>query len=768
MSEQENIDVLAEQCQSADDYAALALKIASNDPDRAKTLLKEAELKSQFPADYISTAAGYIALADQDYATDLIDQAEEACFEVMEYAAVGRAWGELIGNTEKASELLQQAVSEVQTMPDMLTLANTASASGADELAGSLYKQIEDSCKTIDDYAELASTLLRSEQQTAARKLFTNAGRLCDDIASTVIYAKAARDLFHDPKLQRGILEEAEADCQFPAEFVQLATGFHELLDDTAKVEELLEQGEEFAFSGAEYLDLANGYLQLKKDKVAAAAAYQKALPETNDRLQLQQMARTAVCDLGDANLAKTIYAKLEQRSQNISDRLSLVQAVLDDTGDKDYALDLYQRIEEKLTTPRDLTDLATAIIKNLDDKPRAVGILNKALHNCSGFQNLNNLFDSAVTIVNDKKTSQAILGKWAATAESTAELLLIYQSQSAVSEAADQARDMLLAAEDRISSLGEMKNVATVVARDFAEDKAWQQRLEDKLKRREANQSTYTAFQDREKKAILGLQLIRLGHAVMRQLEDEYYCRKLLNTAQTTLQDKPLDLYVNEQLMNVVVDDLQDRSLAADLLGQWADRCQTLTQISQLMDMSLRILGDLDLASKLLHNHTEPLSSAQQNSGELLQLATVVWQKLRDQKWVEQLLQTANDKASTLFDRITAGNLARQADLQELAKNTYAQAAASCQNANDFNQLYRLLCESGLSADTIKSYYALGTRAIHSATDKLHWAEGIIDLTGDRQWAQSEYHDLASELKDGPAAKLFYNSQRQRLHGQL
>ena len=159
MSEQENIEALAQQCQSAEEYAMLATKIASTDTEHARKLLKEAELQCQFPADYISTAKGYIALADSAYAGDLIEQAEEACFEAMEYAAVGQAWGELFGHTDKAAVLLQQAASEVQSMPDRLLLAQMATASGADELTQSLYNQIEESCKTIEDY--------RSEEHTS-------------------------------------------------------------------------------------------------------------------------------------------------------------------------------------------------------------------------------------------------------------------------------------------------------------------------------------------------------------------------------------------------------------------------------------------------------------------------------------------------------------------------------------------------------------------------------------------------------------------------
>ncbi|HED13605.1 MAG TPA: hypothetical protein ENI62_08130 [Gammaproteobacteria bacterium] len=780
MSEQENIEALAQQCQSAEEYAMLATKIAATDAEHARTLLKEAELQSQFPADYIRTAKGYIALADSAYASDLIEQAEEACFEAMEYAAVGQAWGELLGNSDKAAVLLQQAASEVQSMPERLLLAQMAAASGADELAQSLYTQIEKSCESIEDYAALASTLLDSENPSAAQKLFASAGKLCDDIASTVLYAKTAANLFHDPKQQRSILEEVEADCQFPKEFVQLATAYYQLLGDTAKVDELLEQGTEFAFSGAEYLDLANGYLQLKEDKSAAGDAYKKALPEITDRKQLQEMAKTASHDLEDRDLAKAIYRKLEQRSQNTTERLALAQSILDDIDDKDYAVDLYQRIEEELTTPRDLTDLAVSLMKNLGDRDRAIGVVHKALDHSDSFQVLRSLFDNAVKIVNDEKTSQLILDKWRNAAESTAELLIIYQSQGEVHEVqkgeaqngvakndSKQGRSILLAAEERVASLGEMKNVVKVVAEDFPEDTAWQQRLVDKLQRRQANQSTYTTFQDQERKATQGLQLIRLARAVMQQLGDEYYSRKLLNAAHATLLEQPVDLYVYEQLLSSIAHDLNDREWALDVLQGLPQRCVSLSQINQLTDMALQILGDRELAHQLLCDYAEKSVSTKQRSiQELLQLASIVWQKLQNPVWLEQLLRTASDKATTLFDWVTIGELAHQAGLQEFATKAYDQAAIGCQNANQFRQFYTILRSSSLSPATTRHYYALGAQALSSPKERLRWIEGIIDIVADSKWAHDEYQKLAPELATGPAAKLFYNSRRYRLQG--
>lgn len=769
MIELEIIEARTQQCKNTEDYAKLATEVAATDTERARALLKEAELLSQFPSDYIRTATGYIALSDPAYATDLIEQAEEACFEALEYAAVGKAWGELLGNTDKACALLQQAAGDVQSMSDRLVLAQSATMFGAEELAQSLYDQVEKSCKTIEDYADLTATLLHSGDESAARKFFSSANTLCHDIASTVAYATTAGNLLHDPDLQRSILDDAQTDCQFPKEFVQLATGYHQLLGDTGKVDELLEQGAEFAFSGAEYLDLANGYLQLQEDKSAAAAAYQQALSEINDRVQLREMAITAAHDLEDQELAKAIYAKLEQRSQSTADRLTLAQSVLDDIDDKDYAIALYQRIEEGLTTPRDLTDLAASLVKNLGDRNWALSLLQKALNHCANFQTLSSLFDSAASIVNDEIINQAILDKWTTTAESTTELLTIYQALAKVLDVPKQGRTILLAAEERITSLGEMKNVAKTVARDFPDETVWQQRLADKLQRRQANQSTYTTFQKRETQATQGLQLIRLARDVMQQLSDEYYSRKLLNAAAANLLEQPLDLYVYHRLLEAITEDLEDPDWAEILLQQLAKRCKSLLEINQLTGMVLQVLGARKLAGQLLQEFIErELPATPQSFQVLLQLAAVVWHNLHDQTWLRQILQAAQDQAATHYDWVAIANMAAQANMQEYATTAYDQAAALCRNTKHFQQLSAILHDSGHSGEIIAGYYALGEQVVSTPLERIRWAEGIIDVIGDREWATKVYQQLANELNKGPEVRRFQNSRKHKLQQHL
>ena len=63
--------------------------------------------------------------------------------------------------------------------------------------------------------------------------------------------------LFHDLKEAEKILDDAEIDCQFPSDFVELATGVREILNDEEKVDELLDEAAASAMEGEEFLDVA-------------------------------------------------------------------------------------------------------------------------------------------------------------------------------------------------------------------------------------------------------------------------------------------------------------------------------------------------------------------------------------------------------------------------------------------------------------------------------------------------------------------------------
>ncbi len=110
-------------------------------------------MQSQLPLDYVKTAELYIdGLGDRHYAKDLLEQAEELCFEVAEFAAVAHGYA-LIGEQDKARELLQRAGDEASELADSAQLCMRMKVNGVDI----------DSVKNV--YAAARSNMQNSSQR---------------------------------------------------------------------------------------------------------------------------------------------------------------------------------------------------------------------------------------------------------------------------------------------------------------------------------------------------------------------------------------------------------------------------------------------------------------------------------------------------------------------------------------------------------------------------------------------------------------------------
>jgi len=82
------------------------------------------------------------------------------------------------------------------------------------------------------------------------------------------------------------------------------------------------------------------------------------------------------------------------------------------------------------------------------------------------------------------------------------------------------------------------MKSVVEQVKQHFTEDGDWIARVEEKLEKRQANQAKYNIFQDKEKNATTVLNFTFIADQVMKELDDKFYAKKLLVTAEELYQE--------------------------------------------------------------------------------------------------------------------------------------------------------------------------------------------------------------------------------------
>jgi hypothetical protein len=368
MARKADLEAREADCRTASDLIALAREALAEPADRdyARELLARAELQCQFPADHIALAEAYArGLDDADYAREIFQQAEDACFEPAEFAALAHSLASVLQAKDTARALLEKAAAEAKQPAELLVLSRYAQQDLEDEaFAKELLARVENQCKSVEDFRRLAEGLLESDRE-AALALYRKGARYCADLPATAAYAEGALALFGDTEWARRILDEAETECQFTKDFVQLAEAYQRVLNDTERAGAALQQGAEFAMAGDEYQELARGHLLLGQ-REAAAEAYGKALKEISDRAELIVLATALATEVGDAALAREAYRKAEGKASSAADAAAIARAVLEGLQDRALAGEIYDRASARFTGPADQSMLAGELLETL------------------------------------------------------------------------------------------------------------------------------------------------------------------------------------------------------------------------------------------------------------------------------------------------------------------------------------------------------------------------------------------------------------------
>ncbi len=768
MATKEDLEAREAECKSAADYAVLAKEAVAVDADYAKTLLEKAEMQCQMPPDYIAAAEGAVAADLGDYAKDLYGQAEDACFDAMEKAALGASLARTGVDADKGRALLEEAAGEASKLAELLTISGYAKEVLGDEaLAASLLAKVEEKAKTLPDYLDLAKTLVAEGNAEAARGFYAKAARHVDGLDQTVLYAKGYSEIFSDTDAARKVLEDAETDCQFPKDFSALAAGFKELFDDGDKVSELMEQAAEFAMSGEENLDLAKGYWNLLGDKEKSAEAFGKALPEVNDKAQLLELGGFIASSVGVADLAKKFYAKAEDKMSAAAERMKLAEAVIKDTGDKAYAAEVYGRAADSLSQPNDLMSVAANLFDQLGDKTKSSEIYRKAMAAMSDLGQYTKLLEAVDGKLEDKDFGREILAKARAVASGTPEFLDL--AKRAIASLGDKAmaRELLEKADERVTSVGEMKGLVSAVKTDFADDADWIALVEEKLTKREANQAKYAVFQEREKAANTSVKTLQLADSVMAELDDRFYAQKLLVEAQKKLDAEGWDFSKARKLIAGVSRHLGDTEWATRLLKDAAGRVKGFANLSAVAESAVEMLPDKDkakaLVGELFDGFEQKLEAA--SAYDLSKLAAVRGRLLADKAAAAAALDKAAEKGGSHFTFAELARVAQSLDLDDKVEALMGRAAACCGSGSQAGQLARRLLESGFPKDQVRDLYGSLKGKLADTADRLEWADAIADLFGDREWAKKELDELSAAATGDEAAAIARRAKQRAGH---
>ena len=769
MARRSDLQTLESECTSVDEWLNLAKQALADpeDTEYAQELAGKAEMDCQEPAEYVSLATFMASqLNDTQYAEELLEQAEDACFEAMEFAAVGHAYATLMNNTDKGLGLIRNSVDDASGT-DLIVLADYADKAGDTELATSLISRVTSDLKEVSQFKELAQKLVKSGNIEEAKTVFRAAERYLDTVTDTVKYAESVLKLFDDQDQARSLLENAEIDCQFPADYTALAGGFREIMNDEEKVGELLQEAADSAMEGEEFLDVAYGFWQLRQDRESAKEYFEQALPDLSDRVVLLEVASAVATELEDLGLARQFYEKTAERITNASDLVKLAVEVWEKLGDREYTMKLFRQAEEKMGNANDLVSLAESVMNTLNDGSVVQAIYTKASASIDSFFGLKRILESQRETINDAGVALEILSRMKNLAVSTSEHIEVFDSSQANIDNAEFSKSALAAAEEAAASPADLESVIKAV-KEFASDNIeWQTSLDDKLQRRRANQAKYAEYQKQEKQISTALEFIRLARTVVQELDDLAYARKLIDRAKELLEAENFDVSQWQMLINIAANELNDHALVREIATDASSACELFSSVYQLArkmrEFPNKAFG-LELTGEILK---EWFSKMHDSAGRIKCMKAVV-ELLQDRKWVESLLADCEATDFDMLQLVELGLIADQVDNPSKAQGFYMAALEKCSGAAEISQLNSRLKSSGTDEEHRKQLYLAGKNSLTNAPERLHWIEGILLNFGDYSWAKNEYDDLQPDVSGESMQAAFTASRRQRLEKRI
>ncbi|MCG8427308.1 MAG: hypothetical protein MI754_08140, partial [Chromatiales bacterium] len=316
--------------------------------------------------------------------------------------------------------------------------------------------------------------------------------------------------------------------------------------------------------------------------------------------------------------------------------------------------------------------------------------------------------------------------------------------------------------------SLDEMRKLSSAVKQYSADDEVRMERVAAKLEKREQSQIRYIEFQKQEKEFTRPPQFIKLAYTVVEELDDAAYAGQLLNSAEEKLREGPYSL-TQFLPFTVAVDALtNDADWVARLLDEAAEHAEHFPAVKVLGETVTQELRPRDSNREWLCNfyqkYLEKLASSNASAFEFLKMARAIKQHLQDREWTEKTLDLAIQHAQNHFHYAYIAEQMNQWDEGDRADALYSQAAEACSDSKELTELVQLARKAGVDETKLRDLYARGEQ-LSDAWQKLRWAEGIVDLFDDKEWAGSVYEKLRPSFEELGAIHLLESSRDSHMH---
>ncbi|MEJ2685706.1 MAG: hypothetical protein P8124_00615 [Gammaproteobacteria bacterium] len=386
----------------------------------------------------------------------------------------------------------------------------------------------------------------------------------------------------------------------------------------------------------------------------------------------------------------------------------------------------------------------------------------------CAGVEELARLARDAMESPADPDYAIELLRKAELQCRVPADYMAVAEGAVAAGDSA-YARDLYARAEERVTSVDEMRRVTDAVDRHFPDDAEWLARVREKLEKREANQARYAGFQQKEKELSTFHQHLNLAQRVMTELEDPDYAAKLLGAAEQRLAADAYN-FDNYRLLILTIDRyLKDSRWTRRLMDFCAEHSDHFSWLRELCRMAAQEMQDKDAgrdaAGSYYQGWVQQVERRQVIAPEdYTKLAMAVEDDLGDREWASRLLESAASRCKDHFDYAHVGNLYRRLGDDAHAAALFEAAARTCRTGGHAQQLVRRLRSYGVTVERQKSLYRLAGEGVQDPEERLRWVEGTVDLFKDYPWAREAYADLQGRLESDAQRARFAASKEFRL----
>ena len=322
--------------------------------------------------------------------------------------------------------------------------------------------------------------------------------------------------------------------------------------------------------------------------------------------------------------------------------------------------------------------------------------------------------------------------------------------------------------AEETVTNTDEMKNVVAAVAKYYADDAVWTERVDVKLKKREENQDKYDAFQKREEAAVTSKEFLTMIDEIMAELDDPYYARKLFAAAEELLGNQPLDFAKYRRLVNSIKGHIDDFDWIKKIYGNLANnRIEFSFYLADLVQSCLEDFGDEGkaLAEEYIANFEAKYDGAEEKSAyDFANLAIISFEQIGDTDKAMNLLGKAEALANSYLDKAYLGCLAIKFGDNAKGETLLKEAGGICDTGADCYQFAQRLKGLGIDDSIVRDLYSGCGNKVSLPADKLTWAEGIIDIFNDRSWAAKAYDNIESSFGTYEDKDMYKSSKKHKL----